>query len=405
MVGAVAVAIAGAAYGVEEFVLVAISFAVVLVLGAVALASRAMAARGSLEIALRLPVVDLVVGQRATAELIVTNVGLHATPPVEVEDPALHWSRSLPGLGAGRARNSEPVAGAVRSLRLLLREPKRIGNPVRLPGLRSGEEVRVDVPVPTSSRGLLGLSPLGVWCEDPLRALAWRVATGPPTHVIVGPLPQRPAVAALRPPAGPGERARRAGGEREPAAPVQQASGQQASSGYEFRALRPYVEGDRITRLHWPAFARSGELAVRDFVEPASGRVTLLVDLRPSSYGSGEDRLEQVVSCAAGAGLEALEAGNAVELCTSSGERLEITPGADACRILLCALAVLGPARVSAPSSLRPGLLHGAGTKDAPVWATSALGATETVLVSTSDGARSALAGPAAEGARRLVVG
>ncbi len=76
-----------------------------------------------------------------------------------------------------------------------------------------------------------------------------------------------------------------------------------ASGGDEFFALRPYVVGDELRRVHWRASARTGELVVKQEERPRTGRVTVVLDRRRSVYD--EEGFERAVSAA----LSALHAG------------------------------------------------------------------------------------------------
>lgn len=391
---AVVLALAGEAYGVEEFELLAFSVAVLFVAGLFFMWSRSSGARRSLEVGVRVPVAEIVVGQSAAVELTVTNTGRRATAPVQVEDPGRHWSLSRPGLTARPTPGSTGAAAErTRGLRRFVGERRRLGDPIRLPGLRPGEQAAVAVPIPTSARGLLSLSPLGVWCEDPLRLVARKAASGPPTHVLVCPSPDLAVTSQPTAPLGGSSR------------PYDSAAHDAATTqgGDEFRGLRPYVPGDRLARLHWPSYSRTGDLTVRDFVEPVSGRVTLLIDLRPSAHARDVDdrpldepagraasfrrSVETVVSRAAGLGLGALERGRVVELCTSAGERMEVLPGPSSRRQLLCALAVVGPVSRSRSSSV----LSREGSGDPALWAATDTGLADVLLVTTGVGQSSAL--------------
>lgn len=69
-----------------------------------------------------------------------------------------------------------------------------------------------------------------------------------------------------------------------------------ASGGDEFFALRPYVVGDDLRRVHWRASARTGDLVVKQEERPRTGRVTVILDQRSESYT--EDGFERAVSAA-----------------------------------------------------------------------------------------------------------
>lgn len=406
---AVVLAVAGAAYGVEEFELVAFSVALLAVIAIVLVWSRGSKARRSLEIGLRVPAAELVVGQRAAAELTITNAGRRATGPVEVEDPGRRWRLSHPGLSARPGgRPTVEAADTARGFRRFVGEKRILGDPLRLPGLRPGEQAVVAVPIPTSARGLLSLSPLRVWCEDPLRLVARRAAASPPTHVLVCPSPERATTSESAPAVG--------GASRPYDSDEHEAA--RTQGGDEFRGLRPYVPGDRMTRLHWPVFSRTGNLTVRDFVESVSGRVTILVDLRPSAHADRAEvgpsfevsggrsstsrrSIETVVSRAAGLELRALERGKVVELCTSAGERLEIPPGPMARHDLLCALAVVGSVSGSRSSSV----LFDQGPADRALWAASNGELADVLLVTTGSGQSSALPDGLSGRVERVVVG
>jgi len=152
-------------------------------------------------------------------------------------------------------------------------------------------------------------------------------------------------------------------------------------SGDELSGLRPYAPGDRLTRLHWPSLARTGELVVREFLEPQAGSLSLLVDLRPSAHTAAS--VEETISRAAGLGARALRQGLTVELCTSTGDRMVIPPNAAGRQTMLRALALLGPASAPAAVVRRWGDRPTGGA----VWATASGQSADVVLVTTATGA------------------
>jgi uncharacterized protein (DUF58 family) len=70
-----------------------------------------------------------------------------------------------------------------------------------------------------------------------------------------------------------------------------------AGSGEDFYALRPYVRGDDLRRVHWPSTARTDELMIRQDEMPWQGRATVVVDTRGST--TTPEALEVVLSAAA----------------------------------------------------------------------------------------------------------
>ncbi len=263
-----AMAVAGLVYGVEEFVLLAMSVGVLLVTGAVVVRYHARAGRRALHVVVRVPTAEVTSRQPTQVELRVTNQGRHRLPPVLVAEPRRRWTLSHPGVG-----------GRAPSARLTGPDRRRLRRAFRLPELAPGADAALWIPVPTARRGLLTLSGVGVWCEDPFRLFARHVTVAPPAHVIVYPAAGDTATAASDAARRHGHRAER-----------RTALASNASSGTELSGLRPYAPGDRLNRLHWPALARSGDLVVREFVETQAGSLTLLVDVRPSVHSGGFPR-------------------------------------------------------------------------------------------------------------------
>ncbi len=385
--GAAAAAIAGFSYGVEEFVLLAIAAAVLLTLGVAWVRVRERAVRSAVRVVVAVPVPEVAAGTPAVIDMTVTNAGARRLPPISVEDAAGHWGLSHPGLREHRADPGRRVAQP-RARRdthgpdFHTGDRKLLSRVVRLPDLRAGASVTLRVPAPTAARGLLTLSQVGLWCEDPLRLFVRRATTAPPAHVVVYPVPEAPSrhtpadVAA-----GRHDRAHRA--RRAASLPDRHAGAASTAatlSGDELSGLRPYVPGDRLTRLHWQTLARSGDLVVREFVDAEAGALALLVDLRPTSHSG--DSIEHAVSRAAGLGVAALARGQAVELCTSTGERVSVAPGTAGHGTLLRALAMLGPANPPPSVAMRYGDRPGGGA----VWATGRLDTGTVVLVTTAAG-------------------
>ncbi len=395
--GASAAAVAGLVCGVEEFVFLAMAVGVLLAFGALSAWHRQRLSSRALRLVMRVPVAEVTARQSAVVELTVTNLGPHRQPPVLVEASRGHWSVSHPGLGEGSlagARRSHASGtgaqtsrtgahrqgtgadgwwlgggGSRPSRRQRAQDRRAVAVARRLPDLRPGADVTLSISVPTTTRGLLTLSDIGLWCEDPFRLVARRVTVAPPAHVIVFPVPADVTV----------ERASGAHpGGRERSSTLGTPN---ALSGDELNGLRPYAPGDRLTRLHWPSLARSGELVVRDFVEPQAGSLTLLVDLRPSAHSV--DSVESTIARAAGYGVAALAQGLTVELCTSTGDRVVVAPGPAGHLAMLRAMALLGPANPPAAVARRWGNRPTGGA----VWATGSVQGAEVVLVTTATGA------------------
>ncbi len=374
--GAGALAVVGLGFGVEEFIMVAIALGVLLVLGAVSVSWRSRTARRSLRLELLVPAMEVSVGHPATMELHVTNSSRSTIPSVRIEAPARHWTVSYPGLGARPAATPDAPLTGMTDGNPLVALSHALAWSVPLPDLPPGSGTTVRIPVPTSVRGVVTLNPVGVWCEDPFRLFASQATSGPSAHMIVCPVPDMTEAARL--PAHVLVSGR-------PSEPRPGAAPSASVAGDDLSSLRPYVPGDRLTRLHWPALARTGELVVRDFTAPESGRLALLVDLRPSSHGGPS--FEAAITRTAALGARALADGISVELCTSAGERLELPAGVPGRQALVRALALLGPTNPPTSSALR----WTGRTSGSAVWAAAGVGEEGMVLVTTDAGASSAL--------------
>jgi uncharacterized protein (DUF58 family) len=379
--GASASALSGLLYGVEEFVLLPVAAAVLLVLGAIWVRWRDHTMRGALRVVMTVPVPEVSAGTPTFVDMTVTNTARRRIPPLAVEDPGEHWTVSHPGLRdlrrtdttrAGHDGGIRGRAGRAATRRVLRRV-------VRLADLGPDAGVTLRVPVPTARRGLLALGHIGLWCEDPFRLFARRVAVAPPAHVTVYPVPEMSVGHHPR-----DERVDHPNSAYRTVGSLQRGSGAVPASatlaGDELSGLRRYIPGDRLTRLHWQALARTGELMVREFVEAEPDTVVLLVDLRPSAHSG--DSIERTVASAAGLGVLALQRGQCVELCTSTGDRVSVTPNVAGHHTLLRALAMLGPANAPASVALR----WGDKPTEGAVWAAAHLETKTVVLVTTAEG-------------------
>lgn len=113
-----------------------------------------------------------------------------------------------------------------------------------------------------------------------------------------------------------------------------------ATMDEEFAALRDYVAGDDIRRIHWASTARRGTPVVRHFEQPWLRRVTVLIDLRASS---DDEAFERVVSAAASILRLAARSGSLVRLVNSDGGDTGFVAADDSVESLTDELAVLGP--------------------------------------------------------------
>jgi uncharacterized protein (DUF58 family) len=139
--------------------------------------------------------------------------------------------------------------------------------PVPLIRMRPGRDATATYPVPTERRGVVHLGPLRVLRRDPLGLVGAARGHGGPTRVWVHPR-AHPLTAV---PAGV---ARSLDGriDRVPHGSI------------TFDALREYVPGDELRRVHWRTSARVGELMVREHLDTSLPRMVVLLDDRAASY-------------------------------------------------------------------------------------------------------------------------
>lgn len=174
------------------------------------------------------------------------------------------------------ARRRSPVLEACDSF-----DAGRLGASWLVAPLGAGEIGRTTYALPTDSRGVFAVGPLGVELRDPFGLALVSRQVLPSNTLTVLPLVEPIAA----PPRGRGGGAQ--GGAGRP--PFR------GQSGDDFYALRPYSAGDDLRRVHWPSTARRGEVMIRQDDHPWQDRTTVLLDSRATS----PDGLEAAVSATA----------------------------------------------------------------------------------------------------------
>ena len=93
----------------------------------------------------------------------------------------------------------------------------------------------------------------------------------------------------------------------------------------DLRALRPYVPGDELRHLHWKATARTGQLMVREYVDPAQPWCVVVLDTRRDVLDA--DAFEAAVEIVASVLWAAAEQDRPVRLATTGGLVLDVRSG------------------------------------------------------------------------------
>ena len=237
----------------------------------------------------------------------------------------------------GRCTAVLRIRSTGRRFAVSLDADERIGTrrvPILVPRLAPGKAVEAEYEIPTRRRGVVEVGPLRLRRVGVAGlAVAEGVVGGTvPVHVLPRVLPVRglpPGV--RRGHVGADERVER--------------------GGTDLMALREYIPGDDLRRVHWATSARTGTLMVREDADPARPYLTVLLDDRDGSYTG--DGFEDAVEAAASLVNTVIEAGHPVRLLSVAGQLdLDVpaappgmlAPGADE---LLRALAEVKSARGS----------------------------------------------------------
>ncbi len=210
-------------------------------------------------------------------------------PPLGIAPVTGRWRAR--GVDHDRSRRHHRIAPSVSSLSAL---------PDATPG--STESLLLDVP--TGRRGVLELPAQHTWVHDPFGLVG---AQGPSTPVVLAavyPAPIRPDQAI--------------GDGTVPVAGTL-ANGRPTPAGGlgELEGIRPYVVGDRLILLHWPAMARYGTWFVRQFGGDGGAAHSIVLDDRIGVHRRAD--FERLVSVALGAVDEMTRGHRAVHLSTLSG--------------------------------------------------------------------------------------
>ncbi len=283
-----------------------------------------------------LGVIELFVLGAAAAALLLGCVIFVMTSRLDLEvGRDLHPARVYAGSPSRvelRVLNVRPMRTPV----LRLRDPVSgtRGADLLLPPLGKHEAATAAYRLPTERRGIVGIGPLDVIVSDPFGLTSVATPAAPRAELTV-----YPRVDPVDPvPYTTGHD--RLSGIRQPNA--------LGRSGQDFYALRPYVVGDDLRRIHWPSSARHDDLLVRQNELPWQGRTTVLVDIRRSANKG--DSLEVAVSAAASVLTAGWKRGDLIRLITTDGTDSDFAPGYDHVEAIMEHLAVV---QLTGAASLR----------------------------------------------------
>lgn len=196
---------------------------------------------------------------------------------------------------------------------------------VEVPVLAPGATHEVPYALPTTRRGRIPVGPLKLHRTDPLGLSRRVIDYGEADTFVV-----RPKICLL--PVLPSGTAHHLEGPTSDTAD---------DGSLTFHALREYVLGDDLRRVHWRSSARTGTLMVRQMVDVSLPHTTLVLDTRPAAYRTGED-FELAVDCAASVGYAAARSNFPVDLRSQAGAVLRTDGSGDDAEALLDRLALVG---------------------------------------------------------------
>ncbi|MEM7285910.1 MAG: DUF58 domain-containing protein [Actinomycetota bacterium] len=201
--------------------------------------------------------------------------------------------------------------------------------------MRYGSGTQAVYRLPTDRRGLVEVGPLRLTVTDPF-GLAKLTTTGD-REVSLVVYPRVDDIAPVR---------RSSGSDLERQTVQQQ---QVAPTGDDFYALRDYVVGDDLRRVHWPSSARHDELMVRQDEIPWHGRLTVMLDCRPLAMPG---TFEAMVSAAASIAMASSARGDQIRVLTTDGEDSGYGTGPHHLTRILGQLALVGQSEHQLADSL-----------------------------------------------------
>ncbi|HUR79111.1 MAG TPA: DUF58 domain-containing protein [Acidimicrobiales bacterium] len=238
-----------------------------------------------------------------------------------------------PRLREGETINMEVSLTAARSLSTFILDeevPERLGSPAQVPiaSLQGGESVTHGYRLTMHRRGVYRLGPLRARWGDPFGFTQRSLTLAEPFEVLVHPsvelVQDRPLTRLFEDP------------------PIRPPISKPWPSGMEFYGMRKYNPGDDLRRIVWRAFARTGQLLVRESEQGITDKITVVVDNRRTHHshdGAVSESFETAVKAAASLGTRHLREGYSVTLELNEARPLPPLRGGNSQMMFLDALA------------------------------------------------------------------
>jgi uncharacterized protein (DUF58 family) len=224
-------------------------------------------------------------------------------------------SESRPRLAEGETVTMSVELSAARRVSTFILEervPDALGEAVQVPvaTAESGDGVSFAYKLTCRRRGAYRLGPLVVRWGDPFGLTRREAVLVEPVEMLVHPsvemVEDRPLTRMFEDP------------------PIRPPVSKPWPQGLEFYGMRQYSPGDDIRRIVWRAYARTGQLLVREAEQGITDRVTVLLDQDLANHTPGEvsASFEAGVKVAASIGVRHLTDGFSVTLEGSDAEVL-----------------------------------------------------------------------------------
>jgi uncharacterized protein (DUF58 family) len=213
-----------------------------------------------------------------------------------------------PRVREGETIGMEVSLTARRSLSTFILDedvPDRLGAPARVPiaSLQGGESVSHSYRLTLSRRGVYELGPLRARWGDPFGFTERQLVLAEPFEVLVHPavelVEDRPLTRLFEDP------------------PIRPPVSKPWPNGMEFYGMRKYTPGDDLRRIVWRAYARTGQLLVRESEQGITDKITIVLDNRRTHHsddGPVSESFEMAIKAAASLGVRHLREGYAVTL-------------------------------------------------------------------------------------------
>ena len=241
-------------------------------------------------------------------------------------------SDARPRLREGETVAMEVSLTAERRLSTFILEeqlPPSLGISAQVPvaSLEAGESVSHAYSITCTRRGVYQLGPLVAKWGDPIGLTQREAVLAEPVELLVHPriedVQDRPLTRLFEDP------------------PIRPPVSKPWPQGLEFYGMHQYSPGDDIRRIVWRAYARTGQLLVREAEQGITDKITIILDLDERTHSKGEvsESLEAGVRAAASLGVRHLRDGYSVTLEGNSRRLLPPARGGTSQLMLLDALA------------------------------------------------------------------